>query len=194
MKIITVIILTLITAGLAGQTRKELEDQRKQTLDEITYVDNMIKETEKAKTTGLNDLRIIGNRLTLRENVIKGYNSEIELLDERIELNSLAIDLMENDLKLLRADYARTIVNSYKSEKGNPEIAYILSARDFNQGYKRLKYLQQMTKFRRKEAEIIIELKVQIENTRSRLEEDLGNVNELKEKEDNQKRLLQQEN
>jgi hypothetical protein len=41
-------------------------------------------------------------------------------------------------------------------------MVYILSAKDFNQGYKRLKYLQQVTKFRRRESEIILELKSQI--------------------------------
>ena len=48
-----------------------------------------------------------------------------------------------------------------------------LSAKDFNQGYKRLKYLQQVTKFRRKESEIIMELKDQIQNTKDRLQADL---------------------
>ena len=70
---------------------------------------------------------------------------EIDLLTERIELNTTAIDMMEKDLVIMRRDYARTIVNSYKARKGNPELGYILSAEDFNQGYKRLKYLQQVT-------------------------------------------------
>ncbi len=188
-----VILLTLFVSVLYGQSRKELEEQRSKTLKEITYVDNMIKETEKAKTTGLSDLRIIANRLTLRENVIAGIVEEIELLNDRINLNNLAISLMENDLEALRTDYARAIINSYKSKKGNPEVAYVLSARDFNQGYKRLKYLQQMTKFRRHEAEIIIEIKDQIEDTKRRLQVDLDNVKELKSREDNQKKLLQQE-
>lgn len=193
MRIKVFILLLLIFTGLKGQSRKELEQQRLKTLEEIAYVDNMIKETEKAKTSGLSDLRIIGSRLTMRENVISGILEEIELLTARINLNTLALQLMEDDLRALRSDYAGAVVNSYKSGKGNPEIAYILSARDFNQGYKRMKYLQQMTKFRRREAEIIMELKVQIENTRNKLQEDLDNISELKAKEEGQKRLLQGE-
>jgi len=143
---------------VSGQTRRELEDQRKKTLEEITNVDNLLKQTEKEKNSGINQLKIVGNKLHLRENVISGIKQEIELLTERIELNSLAIDLMEKDLVSMKRDYAKTIVNSYKARKGNPEIGYILSAQDFNQGYKRLKYLQQVTKFRHQQAELIIEL------------------------------------
>lgn len=162
-------------------------------MEEISYVDNMIKETTKEKSSGLNDLKIIGNKLVLRENIIKGMRDEINLLTERIDLNVLAIDLMEQDLVVLKKDYARTVVNSYKSSKGIPEIAYILSAKDFNQGYKRVRYLQQVTKFRRREAEIISELKEQIGATKDKLQEDLMNISDLKSKEERQKFMLQEE-
>ena len=119
--------------------------------------------------------------------------SEINLLMDRIELNTVAIDMMESDLVDLRKDYARAVVNSYKSEKQNPELVYILSAKDFNQGYKRLKYLQQVTKFRRKESEIIMELKDQIMSTKERLQNDLSRISDLKTREEQQKSLLQTE-
>jgi murein hydrolase activator len=85
------------------------------------------------------------------------------------------------------------VINSYKSRKGNPELVYILSAEDFNQGYKRLKYLQQVTKFRRREAEIILELKDQIEKSKQKLQADLNKISDLELKEENQKELLQKE-
>lgn len=183
----------LFSFQVSSQTRKELEEKRRKTLEEISYVDNMIKETTKEKSSGLNDLKIIGNKLVLRENIIKGMRDEINLLTERIDLNVLAIDLMEQDLVVLKKDYARTVVNSYKSSKGIPEIAYILSAKDFNQGYKRVRYLQQVTKFRRREAEIISELKEQIGATKDKLQEDLMNISDLKSKEERQKFMLQEE-
>jgi septal ring factor EnvC (AmiA/AmiB activator) len=101
--------------------------------------------------------------------------------------------MMEEDLIGLKEDYARAVVNSYRSKKGNPELVYILSAEDFNQGYKRLKYLQQLTKFRRREAEIIMELKDQIENSKTKLQADLAKISDLKSKEEYQKDLLQRE-
>jgi septal ring factor EnvC (AmiA/AmiB activator) len=176
-----------------GQTKAELEAKRRATLEEITYVDNMLKSTAKQKEESLNAIKIIGNKLNLRETVIKGMRDEISLMTERIDLNTIAINMMESDLVVLKNDYARAVLNSYKSQKENPELVYILSAKDFNQGYKRLKYLQQITKFRRRESETIIELKEQIQSTKDRLQNDLNRISDLKSKQEQQKNLLQSE-
>ncbi len=193
LRILFIIILLSWFATVTGQTRSELEDQRRKTLEEITYVDNLLKNTEQEKSASINSLRILGNKVNLRESIISGMGQEIGLLNERIDINLLAIDMMESDLQVLKEDYSRTIINSYKSKKINPEIVYILSARDFNQGYKRLKYLQQVSKFRRNESEIISELKLEIEGTKERLENDLGKISDLRHKEVQQKELLQGE-
>jgi murein hydrolase activator len=179
--------------GLNGQTKAELEENRKKTLEEISYVDNLLKTTSKEKSEGLNAIKIIGNKLNLRENVIRGMQEEILLLNDKIDLNSIAIDMMESDLAGLKNDYKNAVLNSYKTKKSNPELVYILSARDFNQGYKRLKYLQQVTKFRRRESEIISELKGQIEDSKRRLQEDLFRISDLKSREVQQKEMLQNE-
>jgi septal ring factor EnvC (AmiA/AmiB activator) len=176
-----------------GQTKAELEDQRRKTLEEISYVDNILKNTTKEKNESIGTLKILGNKLNLRESVINGMGSEISLLSSRIEINRLAIEMMEDDLKTLKEDYSKTIINSYKSKKINPDVVYIISAKDFNQGYKRLKYLQQVTKIRRNESEIINELKEEIENAKMRLEEDLMKISDLRQREIIQKNLLKEE-
>jgi septal ring factor EnvC (AmiA/AmiB activator) len=187
------ILVLCFVSSLAGQTKADLEEQRKKTLDEIAYVDNLLTNTAKEKSASISALKILGNKLNLRESVIKGMGEEINLLKERIELNSLAIGMMEGDLVILKSEYSRAIVNSYKSKKLNPDIVYILSAKDYNQGYKRLKYLQQVTKLRRKESEIIAELKEQIEDSKYRLENDLMKISDLQTRELYQKNLLQSE-
>ena len=187
------IIILVFDNSLCAQTKAELEEKRKATLNEIVYVDNMLKSTAKKKAESMNEIKIIGNKLNLRESVIRGMREEINLLSERIDLNTVAINMMESDLVGLKNDYARAILNSYKAKKENPELVYILSAKDFNQGYKRLKYLQQVTKFRRRESEIIMELKDQVQTTKDRLQNDLSRLSDLKSKEEQQKGLLQSE-
>jgi len=176
-----------------GQTKAELEEKRLATLNEINYVDNMLKSTAKQKEESISAIKIIGNKLGLRETIIKGMRDEIDLLNERIDLNTIAINMMEDDLVNLKNDYAHAVINSYKSQKQNPELVYILSAKDFNQGYKRLKYFQQVAKFRRRESEIIMELKDQVQSTKDRLQSDLSRISDLESKEEQQKRLLQYE-
>lgn len=191
--IVVAVFSCLVFNRLEAQSRADLEERRKKTIDEIAYVDNLLKSISKEKSESMKSLTIINKKLSLRENVLNGMKEEIALLNYRIGLNNTALEMMEKDLIDLKEDYARAVVNSYRSTKGNPELVYILSAEDFNQGYKRLKYLQQITKFRRKEAETITELKMQIEGYRARLQGDLGKISDLKSKEEYQKDLMQKE-
>ena len=195
MKIILniIVINSLLLSCLYSQSRTELESQRKKTIEEIAYVDNLLKSTSKEKSESMKSLSIINKKLSLRETVLRGMHEEINLLNYRIELNTTAIDMMESDLYELRNDYRNAVLNSYKSKKGNPELVYILSARDFNQGYKRLKYLQQITKFRRRESEIIMELRDQITISKEKFQADLNKISDLKYKQEYQKNLLQNE-
>jgi septal ring factor EnvC (AmiA/AmiB activator) len=191
--ILAIVILTLLRADLLCQSRAELEEQRKKTLEEINYVDNLLKTTSREKTESLNSLKIINNKLILREKVIGGMKEEVDLLERRIDLNTDAIGMMERDMRDLRNDYSRSVVNAYISAKTNAGLVYILSAQDFNQGYKRLKYLQQAAKFRRNEAEIMAEIINEIDIAKKKLQKDLMKISDLKYREEQQKNLLENE-
>ncbi len=192
--LITFLIFILICFDvIIAQSRTELEERRKKTIEEINYVDKLLTVTAKEKSENIKSLSIINRKLNLRENVISGIKDEIQLLNYRVELNSLAVNIMEEDLLILKNEYSKAVYNAFKTDKGYPELVYILSARDFNQGYKRVKYLQQITKFRRREAEIILELKEQINESKIRLQADLNKLSDLKTKEEMQKDLLQKE-
>jgi septal ring factor EnvC (AmiA/AmiB activator) len=185
--------LLLISCTVYGQSRAELEDMRKKNLQEIEYVDRMLRNTSTQKNENLNELRVIGKKLNLREKLINEYGQEISLLEYRISLNSLATAMLEEDLEKLKKEYAKSIVSAYKATKGTPALAFILASSDFNQGYKRLKYIQQVARYRRKETETIETIYLEVQNTKQRLENDRKNVNDLKNKEVRQKQILRDE-
>jgi septal ring factor EnvC (AmiA/AmiB activator) len=185
MRIIVALLSFLVLSPfLEGQTRAELEQRRERTLRDITYIDNMLKETSRERTQSLNELNILSRKISLREDVISGVREEIALLNDRISLNTLAIKLMEDDLQNLVKEYEKAILHAQRVSKGNPAFAYIFSATDLNQGYKRIKHLQQVAKFRRREAEIIRDLKTRIEANRNTQERDLNDILELRRREE----------
>lgn len=189
-------ILTLILmfqTKLCGQSRSELEEKRRKNLQEIEYVDKLLRTTATKKSESLSELGVIGRKLNLRERLINEYGQEIGLLEYRISLNTLAIEMLEQDLNELKTEYAKSIINAYKASKGTPAIAFILASTDINQGYKRLKYIQQMSKYRRKETVTIEALYNELQGTRQRLENDRKNVSDLKNKEIRQKQILRDE-
>jgi septal ring factor EnvC (AmiA/AmiB activator) len=193
LKYIFYILLSISFLPALGQTRSDLENRREKALEEIEYVDNMLKKTSIEKSQSLGQLNILSKKLNLREEVVRGVREEIILLEKRIELNGLAVELMEEDLKVLIKEYEKAIVHAQRVSKGQPDMAYIFSAKDLNQGYKRLKYLQQVAKFRRREAEIIGELKDRVVDSKLALEHDLETIVNLRAREERQISAIQQE-
>jgi len=124
--ILTLILLICIQGK--GQSRAELEELRKKNLHEIEYVDMMLKNTSTKKSENLNELRVIGKKLSLREKLINEYGQEIDLLEYRISLNRLATEMLEQDLNDLRNEYAKSIKSAFKASKGTPALAFILSS------------------------------------------------------------------
>ncbi|MBP5590069.1 MAG: peptidoglycan DD-metalloendopeptidase family protein [Bacteroidales bacterium] len=191
--IVFVCLIVLTSSPIFAQSRSSLEEQRKKALADIEYVDGLLKSTTSDKNASMSELKVLNTKVRSRESVIAGMNDEIALINSHIETNQLAIDMMEADLVDLRNDYKNAVTSYYKSSKKNNPWVYILSAKDFNQGYKRLRYLQQMSKFRRDESEVISLLKKEIEERKARLEEDLAQVSNIRKSEVQQTQLLKDE-
>lgn len=192
-RFVITILLIILTELSYGQSRADLEEMRKKNLREMEYVDKLIKTTVSQKKENLNQLRIIGKQLSLREKIINEYGEEISMLEYRISLNKTALEMLEQDLSTQKEEYEKSIISAYKSIKGTPALAFILSSADFNQGYRRLKYIQQVARYRRNESEIIETLYSEIQRTKERLEKDRKNINDLKNKEERQKKMLREE-
>jgi len=149
------IILSSINYGY-GQSKKELEDQKNKTLEEIEITNKILKEVEQSKTIGLNKLLIIQKRISLRERLINDINQEIYAIDGVIENKNNEIIRLENEIKILKEEYAKMIYYAYKNRSNYMRLMFILSAEDFNQAYRRMKYFQQYSKYRKQQAEKII--------------------------------------
>ncbi|MCD6396294.1 MAG: peptidoglycan DD-metalloendopeptidase family protein, partial [Spirochaetaceae bacterium] len=91
-------------------------------------------------------------KIQSRQKIINGINKEIRIIDRKINNYEREISALEEELKLLKDEYARMIYKSYFSLKSFDKAQFILAATDFNQAFKRIKYLQQYSKYRREQA------------------------------------------
>jgi septal ring factor EnvC (AmiA/AmiB activator) len=155
---IFILIGILISSGsiLHAQTKEELERKKQKTEEDIRLTNQLLKQTEKTKSAGLNKLLIIKKRISLREKLISEITQQINLLDNEIEENTKKISTLEKDLKQLKEEYAKMIYFAYKNRNNYDRLMFILASEDFNQAYRRMKYFQQYSKYRKKQAEKIV--------------------------------------
>ncbi|CAM1345754.1 murein hydrolase activator EnvC family protein [Tenacibaculum crassostreae] len=150
--------LCLFFVGFSSfaQNRKELENRRKKLQNEIKQVNSLIIKTNKKKSNALDDLKDLTQKITVRERLIETIELEAKALSLEIKSNEKELKKYNDQLAKLKADYADMVVRSYKSKSQQSKTMFLLSSESFYQAYKRLKYMQQYSDFRRKQGEEIV--------------------------------------
>ena len=77
----------------------------------------------------------------------------MKLLANDMYINQMKINKLNKELGILKEDYAKMIVKSYKSRSEQSRAMFILSSENFLQAYKRAQYLKQYTSFRKNQGE-----------------------------------------
>ena len=160
----------LLTASTFAQSKKDLEKKRHQNQKDIEYTNKLLNETKKNAESSYNNLLILNQKITLRQDIIYGITAEIKLLDSKIDDNRMVINSLEADMKKLKEQYAKMIIHAYKHRNSFDNLMFILAADNFNQAYKRLKYLQQYSEYRKKQAELINKTQTVLKSKISELE------------------------
>lgn len=150
-----IVCILIYSSQLYGQGRVELENRRKKTQDEIAYTNKLLEETRNNRKSSYNDMLIIQRRIKLREKLIEEINSEMQYLENKIDDNKDVISSLEKDLKKIKDEYARMIYYHYKNRELSNRLMYVLASSSFSQAYKRIKYLQQYSDFRKKQVRLI---------------------------------------
>jgi Skp family chaperone for outer membrane proteins len=77
---------------------------------------------------------------------------------------------LEGNLKALKADYARLVEEAHINRSLYAKIMFVLSAKSFDQSYRRLRYLQEFSDYRKQQVYKIEGIKVQIEHKNDSLQ------------------------
>jgi murein hydrolase activator len=151
--------------------KKDLELKKKKINDEISEINSMLNETKANKKSSIGELVSINLKLEKRQDLINTISAQLRELNAEIKQNDLQVGRLKASLEKLKSEYARMIVISQRNQDSYSALMYIFSSDNFNQAYARLKYMQQYSEFRKKQAAEII-------NTQTLL---LAKLNELKE-------------
>ncbi len=153
--LLLILLLPLTVICAFAQSSTELRRRKKALASEIFFLNRSIKQTSNNKQLSLRQISILNSEIELREEKISTINSEIRLLNEEISDNTGTVKLLKSDLERLRKEYAAMVVFAFRNKGAYGKLVFVFAATDFNQGYKRLKYLNQFGKYRKKQASYI---------------------------------------
>jgi len=163
-KILLIGLLCFFSSQLVySQSKEKLQSDKKKIEQEIAYTNKLLSETKKSTQVTMGQLVLINNQIKQREQLIRNINAEIRSLNNSIETHNKSIEILKKELSELKEQYARMIYYAYKNKSAYNRLMFIFSASDFNQAYKRMKYMQQYSEYRKKQAEQIVEKQQELE-------------------------------
>ncbi len=154
-KILFFLFGVFIAVNIHAQSSDELRRRRERETQELERLNREYEGISKNKKTTLKQLSLLRAQINLREEKINGINSEIRNLDSQISENTNTVHSLQNQLTQLKKEYAAMILFAYHNQSSYNKLMFIFAAKDFNQSYRRLKYLQQFGTYRERQAHYI---------------------------------------
>lgn len=168
---ITILSLLLPLCLLAQQNEKErLQRDKIRIEQEIEYTNKLLAETQRVKQTSMNQLNLLNRQIRQREELLRNIDATIASLDRQIKQSTDTIQFLEKEIERFRDEYARMIVAAHKHRNAHQRLMFVFSSSDFNQAYKRIKYLQQYSAYRKAQADRIQNTMDKLAQKRTQLE------------------------
>lgn len=193
-KIILSLLAFFLMLGIGfSQTRAELEKKREKINREIAELQKTLKETTTEKILTQKQVSALSSQINLRQEKITTISSELSLINRQINVNTAAVDKLKAELEKMRNDYEKMIMFAFRNRNAYNKLMFIFASKDFNQGFRRVKYLQQFNDSRKLKASEIEGTKKQIEQKIAQLQADRNKHKQLLNEQEQEKKTIAQQ-
>lgn len=170
-KFLVSLLFICMTSVLWSQSsqQEKLEQRKAEIQKEIRENEKMLQNVKSKEKSAMNVFMIQKNKIRLKEILINTTEKQAKYLANDMYINQMKINKLNKELAVLKEDYAKMIVKSYKSRSEQSRAMFILSSESFLQAYKRAQYLKQYTSFRKNQGEEIKSKSVELVNYNNKL-------------------------
>ncbi len=144
--------------------QKKLEAQKISLKKEISQINSLIAESKKRSKNLADDIEDLQLKISVRDKLININNSQLNNLTNIINNQNDRIDDLEVNLKNLKNEYEKIIYNSYKKRSTQMKLMFLFASENINQAFKRFQYFKQYSKYRKKQADRIVQVQQEIED------------------------------
>lgn len=171
MRILIFLCIMLISTFSFAQSSKikELEQQRKNALQEISNTDKLLRETKKSTSTLLGRIQLISNQIFSRQKVLSLLEQEITGIEGEQKQIETEIIILEAELKGKQKNYAKAIDGMLTNRQSENKILFVLAGKSLTESYRRLRYLRDYSDWRRDQAREITEQSTKLKERKTAL-------------------------
>jgi len=144
------------TTKAPTKSKAALEAERAKLQAEMARTKARLQGIQRQKSATMEELATLQDQISTREEIISLYGQELKAVDKQMRSTALEINELSEERKRLQTSYARLVRYAYKNRFGYQKLIFLFSASSFNQAWNRFKYLTQYTRYRKRQAELIV--------------------------------------
>lgn len=171
--------------------QRQLEERKSAILKEIKEFQSLLNTNKKQERNILSELNAQNKKIKLQESLISNSQKQERNLSNDIYVNTLASNKLQRELKVLKADYAKTVRMSYKSRSDQSKVLFILSSDSFLHAYKRVQYLKQYANYRKTQGDELQAKTEELERINANLEIQKAKQQRVRLEQEEQKKVLE---
>lgn len=171
LRLIVCLVCSLLTLPLLADEVKDLQREQEQIRRELAETEQLLKETKKNETATTNKLNLLNKSIKDRKRLINGINKEIQALDHDMLRLVARRGELQVEQNRLREDYARLVRKTHYQQRMQSPLLFVLSAQNFQQLMRRMRYLRQFARYRQRQVAAIEATQADIDAQNQRLGE-----------------------
>lgn len=135
-----------------SQTISELEAQKRKAQEKLAVTQKLLDETKKSKLGTEYQISLLVRSIEQTNALVLAINSEIDGLNRDILSLQKEKVAIASRLDVVKQQYAKLVAKNEIFRKQFSPSLYILSSKSFTQGYRRFRYLKEMSDYRKTQA------------------------------------------
>lgn len=169
-KISLILSVLIFGFGSAQRNKEQLQKENAELKKQIAQINSDLAKTRNESKLSVAYLTNVNQKLALREKVYNNTQKEKRFIEDEIYLRQLEINRQNRELKVLRDNYAKVLVNAYKNKGVQNKVTFILSSKNLGEALRRVQYLKRYADYQEQKAAEITnaatELKKSVESKR----------------------------
>ncbi len=147
--ILFLISFCVLVSSANAESVKSLKRKQQEAKKNIELTNKLLNETQKDQKSTVSNLTVLKKQIQERENLIQALNSEITVMDATLDKLTVEKMILERRLTALQNEYANLVYHAYFFKNKYNQYLFVFSSESFSQAYRRWRYVQQYSQYRK---------------------------------------------
>ncbi len=179
MRILTLFLAAVFFCGLKAQNSDqggvsqqvvELKDEQRALKKQIDESQDLLDITKRDVSSQLSSILLLSSQIDRQQAYVNGMAREADSLSRRIAMLQKQLKTLQGELDDCKRQFQRSLLYMHRNRTTENKLMFIFSAENFNQAYRRLRYVEEFAKYQRAQGEVLKQKEREVREAKARVE------------------------